>query len=187
MKFILTTLITLGSAAAFAAGGAHGEEHGAIPFVVVYQAINVTLLVGLLYALTRKKVRAYFTSRLETHELAKKTAQKAFADAQERHAEVSKKLQDLHAGEKSTIEKAQAEAMLLKSKLIQEAEQLATNIVSDAKKTAHYEFEKAKQDLRKEAFDEALKLARTDIEKNLNEKDQKNLQRQFVDNIGTVQ
>ena len=77
--------------------------------------------------------------------------------------------------------------MLLKSKLIQEAEQLATNIVSDAKKTAHYEFEKAKQDLRKEAFEEALKLARADIEKNLNEKDQKNLQRQFVDNIGTVQ
>lgn len=177
----------LGSMAAMAASGVQGEEHGEIPFVVVYQAINVTLLVALLYGLTRKKVRVYFTARLETHEQAKKSAQKAFADAQERHAEVSKKLQDLHADERSTIEKAQAEAMLLKSKLIQEAELLATNIVTDAKKTAQYEFEKAKQDLRKEAFEEALKLARTDIEKNLNEKDQKNLQRQFVDNIGTVQ
>ncbi|MES2768423.1 MAG: ATP synthase F0 subunit B [Bdellovibrionota bacterium] len=184
MKLILSVFIVLSSAVAQAASGG---DHGEIPFVVVYQAINVTLLVALLYGLTRKKVRVYFTSRLETHEQAKKSAQKAFADAQERHAEVTKKLQSLHADEKSTMEKAQAEAMLLKSKLIQEAESLATNIVTDAKKTASYEFEKAKQDLRKEAFDLALKLARADIEKNLNEKDQKNLQRQFVDNIGTVQ
>lgn len=185
MKLLFIFSLLFASTIASAAGGAEG--HNEIPFVVVYQAINVTLLVALLYGLTRKKVRVYFTSRLETHEQAKKTAQKAFADAQERHAEVSKKLQSLHADEKATIEKAQAEAMLLKSKLIQEAEHLATNIVTDAKKTAHYEFEKAKQELRKEAFEQALKLAKTDIEKNLNEKDQKNLQRQFVDNIGTVQ
>lgn len=188
MKLFVTTLTVLISAVAMASESTHGEAHAVtIPFVTVYQAINVTLLVGLLYGLTRKKVRSYFTSRLQTHEQAKKTAQKAFDDAKAKHAEVTQKLQTLQAGEKSTIEKAQAEAMLLKSKLIQEAEGLATNIVSDAKKTAHYEFEKAKQDLRKEAFDQALKAAKADIEKNLNEKDQKNLQRQFVDNIGTVQ
>lgn len=194
MKSIITTLVTLGltilgPAIAMAAEGHHeaAAGHAEIPFVIVYQAINVALLIGLLYGLTRKKVRVYFSSRLETHEQAKKSAQKAFDEAQERHAEVTKKLQGLHADERATIEKAQADAMILKSKLIQEAEQLATHIVSDAKKTASYEFEKAKQDLRKEAFDQALKLARTDIEKNLDEKDQKNLQRQFVENIGTVQ
>lgn len=184
MKLLIIFSLLLASKIASAAGGGHDEG---IPFVVVYQAINVTLLIVLLYGLTRKKVRSYFTSRLETHEQAKKTAQQAFADAQAKHAEVTKKLQTLQADEKSTIEKAQAEAMLLKSKLIQEAEGLAANIVSDAKKTAHYEYEKTKQDLRKEAFDLALKFAKTDIEKNLNEKDQRNLQKQFVDNIGTVQ
>lgn len=184
MKLLVIFVLLLASKIASAAGGGHDEG---IPFVVVYQAINVALLVALLYGLTRKKVRSYFTSRLETHELAKKTAQQAFADAQAKHAEVSQKLQTLHADEKSTIEKAQAEAMLLKSKLIQEAEALGATIVADAKKTAHYELEKTKQELRKEAFEQALKLAKSDIEKNLNEKDQKNLQRQFVDNIGTVQ
>lgn len=177
----------LGAAVAMAAEG-HAEGHeGGIPFVVVYQAINFGLLIALLYGLTRKKVRVYFSSRLETHEQAKKSAQKAFDDAQERHAEVTKKLQTLHEDEQSSYEKAQADAMVLKSKLIHEAEQLAANIVADSKKTAQYEYEKAKQELRKEAFDQALKIARTDIEKNLTEKDQENLQRQFVDNIGTVQ
>lgn len=184
MKLFAALLLILATNAAFAAGGGHDEG---IPFVVVYQAINVLLLAALLYGLTRKKVRSYFTSRLETHEQAKKNAQRAFTEAQERHAEVSKKLETLHADEKSTIEKAQADAMLLKSKLIHEAEDLATHIVSDAKKTASYEYEKAKQELRNEAFDQALRLAKTDIEKNLTDKDQKNLQRQFVENIGTVQ
>lgn len=188
MIFTMFCSVILGSALAMAAEGRHeAGGHEGIPFVIVYQAINVALLIALLYGLTRKKVRIYFSSRLETHEQAKKSAQKAFAEAQERHAEVTKKLQGLHADENVTIERAQAEAMILKSKLIQEAEQLASHIASDAKKTAHYEFEKAKQDLKKEAFDQALKLARSEIEKNLNEKDQKNLQRQFVDNIGTVQ
>lgn len=187
-RVILSTVFILGSATALAAEGHHEVLVPAtIPFVVVYQAINFSLLIALLYGLTRKKVRIYFSSRLETHELAKKSALQAFADAQERHAEEKKKLEGLHADESTTIERAKAEAMILKSKLIQEAEHLANNIISDAKKTAHYEFEKAKQDLRKETFEQALKLARTDIEKNLNEKDQKNLQRQFVDNIGTVQ
>lgn len=184
MKFLIPILISFATIKAIAASGGHDEG---VPFVVVYQVINVALLVGMLYVLTRKKVRAYFSSRLETHEQAKKSAQRAFAEAQERHKEVTTKLQKLQAEEGSTIEKAQAEAMLLKSKLIQEAEALAANIVADAKKTAHYEYEKAKQELSKEAFEEALRLARSEIEKNLNDEDQKNLQRQFIDNIGTVQ
>lgn len=184
MKLFAALLLLLTATVSQAAGGGHDEG---IPFVVVYQAINVLLLVGLLYGLTRKKVRTYFTSRLETHEQAKKNAQKAFTEAQERHAEVTKKLETLHADEKSTIEKAQADALLLKSKLIHEAEDLANSIVADAKKTASYEYEKAKQELRNEAFEQALKLARTDIEKNLTDKDQKTLQRQFFENIGTVQ
>lgn len=183
MKAILIFAILFVASTTRAAGGDLNE----IPFVVVYQTINVLLLIGLLYALTHKKVRSYFTSRLETHEEAKKSAQRAFTEAQERHEEVTKKLSTLHSNTPKTIENAQSDANLLKSKLIQEAEQLAANIVADAKKVAHYEYEKAKQELRKDAFEQALKMARTDIEKNLNEKDQKDLRQQFVENIGTVQ
>jgi F0F1-type ATP synthase membrane subunit b/b' len=188
-KIFLFISIMMMAGLAFAnEGGEHGaEELMHIPFVVVYQAINFTILIALLYGLTRKKVKAYFSARLETHEEAKKSALQAFADAQEKHEEVTKKLSSLKSDEAATIQKAQAEAMLLKSKLIQEAEQLAANIVADSKKTAHYEFEKAKQELRKEAFEQALKLAKDNIEKTMTEKDQKNLQTQFVENIGTVQ
>lgn len=188
MKLLIIFSIILLAKLASASDAAHGgDDLSHIPFVVVYQAINVALLVGLLYSLTRKKVRSYFSSRSETHEEAKKSAQKAFEDAQERHAEVTKKLSSLKSDEASTIKKAQEEAMLLKSKLIHEAEQHAANIVADSKITAQYEFEKAKQDLRHEAFDQALKLAKENIEKTMTEKDQKNLQNQFVENIGTVQ
>ncbi len=181
-KVILIFSILFGSTVAFAAEHADG-----IPTFVYYQMINVTLLIALLYGLTHKKVRSYFTSRLVTHEEAKRSAQRAFTEAKERHEEVSQKLTKLQAEAPAAIEKAQADAMLLKSKLIQEAEELAENIIKDAKNVAQYEYEKAKQDLRKEAFEEALKLARTDIEKNLNDNDQKDLRNQFIENIGTVQ
>jgi F0F1-type ATP synthase membrane subunit b/b' len=187
MKLLILLSLMLGARAFGAEGHEGAEEAVHVPLVVLYQAINVTLVVGLLYGLTRKKVRTYFSARLETHEEAKRTAERAFTEAQEKHAEVSKKLSSLQADEAATIKKAQEEAKLLKSKLIMEAEQLAANIVSDSKKTAHYEFEKAKQELKKEAFDQALKLAKENIEKTMTEKDQKNLQTQFVENIGTVQ
>lgn len=182
-NLIFIFLILLLAKAAQAAGGAHGDG---VPIQVLYQAINVTILISLLYFLTRKKVAAYLIGRVETHEQAKQQAQKAVVDAEERHKEVSSKLKTLQETEEQMIERARNEALEMKSKLIQEAEALSRRMIEEARKTTTYEQEKAKQVLREEAFDMAMKQAKQAIEKNLTSNDHKNLQKQFVDSIGAA-
>ncbi len=183
LNLILIFAILLMFKAAQAAGGGHDEG---IPIQVLYQAINFSILVGLLFFLTRKKVAAHLIGRLETHEQAKQQAQKAQTEAEELHKEVSSKLKTLQETEDQTIAKAQTEALEMKSKLILEAEQLAKRIVEEARKTTSFEHEKAKQQLREEAFELAMKQARSAIEKNMTNDDQKNLQKQFIDSIGAA-
>lgn len=164
-------------------------EHEAIhiPKAVLYQAINVVILIGVLYYFTKQKIKDYFSSRATAHEKAKENAAQAYKEAETQHKDVVLKLTNLKKEETAFVEKAQAEAKELKSKLIREADQIAHNMIQDAKKTAAFELEKAKQDLRKEALEEALLYARENIQKTISPADQKNLEKQFVNGIGAAQ
>lgn len=182
-KILWVFILLLVAKVSFAASGEAGHDNE-IPGFVKYQAINFVLLVGLLYGLTRKKMVSYFTGRVEKHGKAKEDAIRAFQEAQSKHEEVKQKLHSLHEGEELAIAKAQEEAKLLKSKLIHEADELGKTILADAKKTAQYEYDKAKQTLRSEAFDQAILLSKENIQKGMSKEDQKNLQHQFVESVG---
>ena len=185
---IIFGILLLFKAAAWAAGGEGVEAgHEGIPIQVLYQAINFSILVGLLYFVTRKKVTAHLIGRGEAHAAAKVQAKKAVDEAEERHKDLTSKLQSLQQTEEQTIRRAQNEAMEMKSKLIQDAEALAKRMIDDARKTTTFEHEKAKQGLREEALELALKQARDAIQNNVTKDDQKNLQKQFIDSIGAAQ
>lgn len=185
---VIFGILLLFKAAAWAVGaeGAEGQHEG-VPVQVLYQAINFSILVGLLYFVTRKKVAEHLIGRGEAHAAAKVQAKKAIDEAEERHKDLTSKLENLHRTEEQEIRRAQNEAMELKSKLIQDAEALAKRMVDDARKTTTFEHEKAKQGLREEALDLALKQAREAIQKNVTKDDQKNMQKQFIDSIGAAQ
>ena len=65
MKLLLNILILLAPAVLMAAGGEHGAGHhdNEIPKVVIYQFINIVILVGGIIYFTKDGVIAFFSGR----------------------------------------------------------------------------------------------------------------------------
>lgn len=178
-KILIAAALISATTQASAAGGEEG-----IPFVVVYQTINFIIFSAILYWIAKKKMGAFFSERVGKHEKAKEEAVKAFTDAQQKHDEVNNKLKMLIEQEGSALQRAQEEAKLLKSRLIHEAEDLAKSVLEDAKKTAQYEYEKAKLELRREFFEQALSQSKKEMSSSIDKGNQKTLHKEFVEGVG---
>lgn len=185
MKSILFLLILLSSSLLFAAGAGH--EGGVPTNLIIYQTINVTLIViGLIYFL-KEPVRKTFKDRHSQYIAA---AQKA--EIERKHAElalkeVKEKLENLNKTEMESISRARAEASDLKMQIIKEAEISSQKIKMEASESAKHEFAKAKKEIRNSMIIEAIKLSKNQIEQQVSSDDHQRLQQQFIQNIQVVQ
>ena len=167
---------------AFAAGEAVHHE----PSVndIWFPLGNFLIYAFILYKYALPLVRDYLKTRREevistmTQAAAKKQAAEAFvADYKNRLAGIDKEIAALRATLRQEGERE-------KSRLISDAEAMATKIREDAGFLGEQEMKIARQQLLHEMADQAEAAARALIERNLTPTDQNRLAEEFIQNIG---
>ena len=180
---VVLILATVFSSTAFAAGGGDG-----IPVtMVILQAINVSLFVGLLAYLLKGPVKTYFKNREDEFTAAARKAEELKAEAARHRKEIADKLKELEDNAEKTIQNAKSEAEALKENILKEAKEMAAKIQAEAERSTQNEVARAKEELRRSLLNGAIDAAREAAAKGLTEQDQKRLQGEFVNKVGSME
>lgn len=187
---IISGLLLIAAIARASGGGDHGGGHGLDAHTIktiIYQCINVSIMIGGLVYILKKPVKDFFKSRQETYLHAAGRAQAAKSQAEAEHHEIKVKLTKLDSTADESISRAKAEAADLRSSILAEAEELSKRIKKEAEVAAQLEIEKAKNHLREDMIKEAAKLAAQNLQAAVSKDDHKRLQGDFINNIQVVQ
>lgn len=175
----------------FAAGG--GEHHGEAHLTdhdkqkIVFQAINVgIILAGIIY-FGAKPVRNFFNQRRADYLKAAEKSLELKKRAEEEKKNIQAQLTKLESTADESISRARAEAADLKNNLISEAKQLSERLRKEAESTAIVEVEKAKAVLRAQTIEESALLAEKQVATAVSTEDHARLNKEFIKNIETVQ
>lgn len=180
--FILLLVKTVSFAAG--GGGEHGEDH--VPYkTIMFQAINLgILLIGIFFAI-RKSVTMAFAARLSNYnEQAEKTALAA-KQAEEALADIKGKIQKIQETEQAAIETAKKDAEALKNKIVNEALAQAEKLKADTKLIIAAEVNSAKDEIRKEIINASIEIARNNI-KNSSEAITKKSEKGFLSDLANT-
>ncbi len=188
---LLTTLLVLFLPALAIAQEAEHQAHSAnesgLPMVVYLQAINFILYAGLLVYFLRKPVREYFTGRGAAFNAALTKAAAAKAEAEARKREVQAKIMALQANAAEDLAQAKLDALALELRILKEAEEISAHLRAEAARTATFEVERAKNELRDDLLKQSVAFSTKLLKEKIADGDQKRLQTEFIDKIGANQ
>jgi len=173
--------IALGPAVAFA------EEHGGgHEGSLVWHAINLALIVGVIVYFARTPLRTYMAERRSSIESDIATAKRELEAAEARLAECNARMASLdrEIDEIKATVRAQAEAE--RDRLLADAGAAAERIRRDAAIAVEQEGHRARIELRDEAADIAVRLAGDILERQVGDADRARLVDEFVTNVGSA-
>jgi F-type H+-transporting ATPase subunit b len=190
MKFLVLSLIQILSVTSALANEAEkGTAHvldAHAQHVLLFQFINVSILiVGLIYFL-RKPLREMFAEKKTSFLAAAEKSQELQKRAADEFNKVQAELNKLNSTATDSIERAKKEAAELKKTMITDATATAKKIKEDSENSARLEVERAKKNVRDSMIDEAFKLADAHVQKTITSEDHVRLNKEFVKNIEVV-
>ncbi len=153
---------------------------------VTAQFVNLTIFITIVAFLTRKQIAGYFRSRYESYHDLVHRAEQSRREAEKIRTEIRERLERLEASAQDSIETARREAKELSQKIEQEAQDLTAKLRTEAEKTAFFELERAKSELREELLELSLQAAHQALSESVNGTEQKRLQDEFVNKIQVV-
>lgn len=184
MKLLFNLLFVLAPTLALAAGGEHGAGHGEIPKAVLYQFINVSILVvGLVY-FTKDAIVNFFSGRKAAYLEAAQKSAFAREQAEKEFIDIKSKLANLDETRDEVIKKAHAHAEDMKKQIMNEASEVTKRIRDDANLTVNLEMQRAQKELRTQLLQDSMEAARIVLTKDLGANDQQKLQKDFINNVG---
>ncbi|UXR65752.1 ATP synthase F0 subunit B [Bdellovibrio bacteriovorus] len=181
MKLILNLMVLLAPVAVLAAGGHHGEG---IPTAVMYQAINVVILVAGLIYFTKDGIVSFFAGRKTAYLEAAQKSAFAREQAEKEFVDIKSKLANLDQTREENLRKAQTHADDLKKQILDEAADVSKRIQNDAELTVKLEVQRAQKELRSQLLKDSVEAARIVLTKDLGSADQQKLQKDFINNVG---
>ncbi|KYG68962.1 ATP synthase subunit B [Bdellovibrio bacteriovorus] len=181
MKLLVSLFIITAPALALAAGGGH---HDGIPSAVMYQAINVAILVAGLIYFTKDGIVSFFSGRKAAYLEAAQKSAFAREQAEKEFVDIKNKLANLDATREESLRKAQAHADDMKKQILDEANEVTKRIRQDAELTAKLEVQRAQNELRNQLLKDSMEAARTVLTKDIGSADQQKLQKDFINHVG---
>ena len=175
------------------ATGAHGDGHAA-PMITAeklkdlfWRTANFIALVIILVKFLAKPIAGGLSGRrrgiqdeLDDLETKRDTAERSYKEFEGRLAGMEKEMD-------SVVEKAIAMAQDEKTRILNEAEQAADEIKSQAEAAVRAAIADAKRKLQDEVAEQAAAMAEELIVKNLTAKDQVAITEQYLERVGAVQ
>lgn len=183
----LSFAFLIGSLAFANETGAHGGEEQGVPFkLVLVQAGNLAVLVGILIYLFRAKVAVHFQQRAQSYQDLVSRAERARTEAEARKKEIENRLRQLELGAEEQRRKIHAETAQLKAQIVDDAKKIAEGLVQEGKRLVALEVEKAKGQMRQEMLDLAFEGATATLNTKVGEPERKRLQSEFVERIQVI-
>lgn len=162
---------------------ARDAESGEVIRELLWQAANLVLLVGVLFAVARKPVSAYFAERREQIAGDIKTADQLLADSRTQFAQWQGKLaemeQEIEGIRKETRRRAEGE----RDQIIATAHDRAERIKADAVAAIDQELRVARAELQKDAANIAVDLAATMLDEQVTDRDRERLLDEFITHV----
>ena len=141
----------------------------------VWRLVNFGILVFVLVKFAGKPMKDYFEQRkalieksIQEAREAKELAAKALAEVEERLKLKDKEIEGIKTAAEGSGERE-------KHRLIEEGERLGTKILEQAKSNIGYELKKAKDVIKAEAVEAAMRLAEEKIKSEMTKEDQDRL------------
>lgn len=183
MKVIVNLLILLAPALALAAEHGGGHHDIEVPKTVIYQVINVVILVGGLIYFTKDGIVAFFAGRKTAYLEAAQKSAFAREQAEKEFVDIKNKIANLDNTRQEQLKKAKDHAEDLKKQITEEAAQVSKRIKEEAELTAKLEVQRAQRDLRSQLLNDSVEAARIVLTKDIGSSDQQKLQKEFINHI----
>lgn len=177
--------IVLVSGVAVAAGGEADGEGGALR-ETIYQGINLLILLAVLVYFGRRPVREHFTVRRDGIRLELSQAAELLSQAEQRNADLQRRLVDLSSEIEEIREQATRRAEDEAERILADARAGAERIRRDARSSVDQELRRAKAGLREEAADLALEIAGRKLADQVSDSDRERLMDEFITRVEPV-
>ncbi|MCX7913165.1 MAG: F0F1 ATP synthase subunit B [Thermodesulfovibrionales bacterium] len=167
--FLFVIFFCLIVSVSFVSAAGPATEEG--PMAWVWRILNFAILVFLLVKFAGKPLKNFLKQRSEMIEKSIKDAQEAKEIAKKALEEVEQrlKLKDKEVAEILEVAKTSGEEE--QKRLIEDAERLKTKILEQAKANIEHEVKMAKEAIKAEAVEEAIKLSEEKIKNRLTRED----------------
>jgi len=175
----LVAALALCAGAAQAAGGG-----GADPITeAIFQGINLAIVLGLLVYFGRGPIREFFATRRSTIRDELDQAAELLDQAEQRNAELQRRLVDLSSEIEGLREVASQRAEQEAERILSDARATADRIRRDAQAAIDQELRRAQSELREEAADLALEIAARKLNENVTDGDRDRLIDEFITRV----
>ena len=164
---------------ALAAGGGSGPSASEL----LWQAVNLVLLLGVLFAVARKPITAYFAERREQIKEDIQKADKLLAESKKQFSEWQGKLVELEAEVQTIRDETRQRALDERDQIVAAAHDSAERIRSDAVAAVDQELRRAQVELREEAANLAVDLAASIITEQVDDRDRDRLLDEFITRV----
>lgn len=166
--------------AATAAGG--GDDHDPM-MEAIWQGVNLAIILGVIFHFGRGPISEFFEGRRSGIQGELTEAADLLAKAEQRNAELQRRLVDL-SGEvdgirEATTRRASEEA----DRILSDAQATAERIRTDAQAAVDQELRRAQSELRQEAADLALEIAARKLTENVSDRDRDRLLDEFITRV----
>lgn len=148
-----------------------------------FQAVNLAILIGVLVYFARGPVKAFFAERRSGIQSHLDEAASLLQEAEQRNADLQRKLVDLSTEVEGIKSAATARASDEAARILADAEASAERIRRDASAAVDQELRRAQTELRTEAADLAMQLAATKLQSEVGEADRDRLIDEFITRV----
>jgi F-type H+-transporting ATPase subunit b len=175
---VLAILLVSGVASAASGGGDHDVLTEAI-----YQGVNLLIVVGLIYFFGRVPIKLFFSERRSTIRLELDQAADLLAQAEQRNADLQRRLGDLASELEDLREGATQRAEQEAERILADARATADRIRHDAQSAIDQELRRAQAELRDEAANLALEIAARKLSETVTDSDRERLMDEFITRV----
>ncbi|MCR9094495.1 MAG: F0F1 ATP synthase subunit B [bacterium] len=172
--------LTLSGVAQAAGGG--DADHDPVK-EAVFQGVNLLILLGLIAYFGRGPISAFFKSRREGIQTDLSEAAALLSAAEQRNAELQRRLVDLSSEVEEIREAASRRAEEESERILADARAAADRIRSDARAAVDQELRRAQTELREEAAELALEIAAKKLTDTVSEGDRERLMDEFITRV----
>ncbi len=162
MKSLIASLLLVGSSAYASGGGGHHED--GIPMVVLYQAINFSIFVGILAYFAKDKVKALFQGRYDDFTRLARETEQTRKNLEFKIADIIRRTNTLEQTSQKSLSDAQRDAEKLYNTMIEDAKQAAARLQNEVTNQIKDDQAKMLEKLRTEALEMSVASAKQQLE-----------------------
>lgn len=150
---------------------------------LLLQAVNLVIVLGVLFYFARKPILEYFAMRRSDIKRDLEASADLLTAAEHRNSQIQRKLVDLESQLVEIVETSRRRADDESERILAEARKTAERIHGDAKIAAEQELVRARRTLRAEAAELAVELAGEILRENVSQGDRDRLIDEFITRV----